>query len=41
MEHPVSKGYFCNLKLGRDILPDDVERIKDKMREIIKAIKRI
>ena len=37
MEHPVSKGYFCNLKLGRDILPDDVERIKDKMREIIKA----
>ena len=35
LEHPVSKGYFCNLLLGRPVTPDDVVRIKKKMQEII------
>ncbi|WP_321439042.1 nucleoside kinase [uncultured Bacteroides sp.] len=35
LEHPVSKGYFCNLLLGRPVTPDDVARIKKRMQEII------
>lgn len=35
VEHPVSKGYFCNLKLGRPITLEDVTRIKQRMKEII------
>lgn len=35
VEHPVSKGYFCNLRLGRDIALEDVERIKARMQELI------
>lgn len=37
LEHPVSKGYYCNLHLDRSIGLDDVMRIKQKMREIIHA----
>lgn len=37
LEHPVSKGYFCNLHLDRTIGLDDVMRIKQKMQEIISA----
>ena len=35
LEHPVSKGYYCNLHLDRSIGLDDVKRIKQKMQEII------
>ncbi len=35
VEHPVSKGYFCNLHIGREITDEDVSRIKAKMQEII------
>lgn len=34
---PVSNGYYCNLKIGRPITKDDVERIKERMKEIIAA----
>ena len=33
VEHPVSKGYFCNLRIGRPM--EDVTRIKQRMQEII------
>lgn len=36
LEHPVSKGYFCDLQIGRPITPDDVSRIKVRMQEIIR-----
>ena len=35
LEHPISKGYFCNLKIGRPITLEDVSRIKQRMMEII------
>ena len=35
VEHPVSKGYFCNLRIGRPITLEDVTRIKQRMQEII------
>lgn len=35
LEHPVSKGYFCNLLLGRPITEEDVSRIKKRMQEIV------
>ncbi len=35
VEHPVSKGYFCNLRIGRPIELDDVVRIKRRMKEIV------
>ena len=35
LEHPVSKGYYCQLKLDRTIGLDDVQRIKQRMKEII------
>ena len=37
LEHPVSKGYFCNLEIGRPIGLDDAARIKRRMQEIIDA----
>lgn len=37
LEHPVSKGYYCNLHLDRTIGLDDITRIKQKMQEIIAA----
>lgn len=35
VEHPVSKGYFCNLRIGRPIELEDVSAIKKRMQEII------
>ncbi len=35
LEHPISKGYYCQLKLDRTIGLDDVKRIKQRMKEII------
>ena len=35
LEHPVSKGYYCRLMLDRSIGLDDVQRIKQRMKEII------
>ena len=37
LEHPISKGYFCKLHIDRTIGLDDVQRIKQKMQEIIPA----
>jgi uridine kinase len=37
LEYPVSKGYFCNLHIGRPVELDDVQRVKQKMHEIIEA----
>ena len=35
VEHPVSKGYFCNLRIGRPIELEDVLAVKQRMQEII------
>ncbi len=35
LEHPVSRGYFCDLKIGRPITLEDVSRIKQRMMNII------
>lgn len=37
LEHPISKGYFCKLHIDRTIGLDNVQRIKQKMQEIIAA----
>ena len=37
LEHPVSKGYYCDLQIGRKVRPDDVQRIKRRMQEIVDA----
>ena len=34
---PVSNGFYVDVKLGRDILDEDVERIRRRMQEIIDA----
>ena len=35
VEHPVSKGYFCNIEIGREIQIEDIALIKNRMQEII------
>ncbi len=35
IEHPVSKGYFCNLRIGRTVVQADVDAIKQRMQDII------
>ena len=37
IEHPISKGYFCNLRIGRPVTSADVDSIKLRMQEIIAA----
>ncbi len=37
LEHPISKGYYCQLQLDRSVGLDDVLRIKQRMKEIIAA----
>ncbi|MCL1942661.1 MAG: nucleoside kinase [Candidatus Azobacteroides sp.] len=37
LEHPVSKGYYCNIELDRPLTEEDVLRIKKRMQEIIDA----
>lgn len=34
---PVSNGFFCDLKIGREVTPDDAAAIRQKMHEIIDA----
>ncbi|MBR1901718.1 MAG: nucleoside kinase [Bacteroidaceae bacterium] len=34
---PVSRGYYCELRIGRAVQPDDVERISNRMQEIIES----
>ncbi len=36
LEHPISKGYFCNLRIGRPVNEEDVAAIKGRMKEIIR-----
>ena len=35
IEHPISKGYFCSLRIGRTVTEADVNAIKQRMQEII------
>ncbi len=35
MQHPVSKGYFFTLRIGREITLEDVTAIRNRMKEII------
>lgn len=37
LEHPVSKGFYCAFEDRREILPDEVVRIKKRMQEIVAA----
>ncbi len=34
---PVSNGYYCDLRIGRPVCDDDVDRVRARMREIIDA----
>ena len=34
---PVSKGYYVNLKLDRQLTPDDVDHIRERMHQIVDA----
>jgi len=35
IEHPVSKGYYCELAIGRATTKVDVDRLRTRMQEII------
>lgn len=35
VEHSLSKGLYCELHHGRDIMPEDVEKLEQHMRQII------
>ena len=35
LEHPVSKGYYCRLEIGRDVTMEDAAQLKRRMQEII------
>ncbi|MGL4852369.1 MAG: nucleoside kinase [Phocaeicola sp.] len=35
LDHPISKGYYCDIKLGRVIEEEDIKRIKARMEEIV------
>lgn len=37
LEHPVSKGYFCELDLGRPMVEADLLNVKKRMQELILA----
>ncbi|MDR0845332.1 MAG: nucleoside kinase, partial [Tannerella sp.] len=37
IKHAVSKGYFCEFEDRRPVLPEDVQKIKQRMQEIIDA----
>ena len=37
MEHSISKGYYCSLPGGAELLPEDVARLKSRMQEIVAA----
>ncbi len=38
---PVSRGYFCELRIGREVNEDDVTALRNRMQEIIRADERI
>ena len=35
LEHPVSKGYYCDLDISTEITPDIAEKLKNRMLEIV------
>lgn len=35
IEFPVSNGYYCNLRIGRAVTEDDVQRLTQQMKDII------
>ena len=35
LQHPVSKGYYCSLRIGRPVTLDDVAQIRQRMKEIV------
>lgn len=35
VEHPVSRGYFCNLSHGKSLSDEDITKIKTRMEELI------
>ncbi|MCL1937445.1 MAG: nucleoside kinase [Candidatus Azobacteroides sp.] len=37
IEHALSKGYYCEMEIGRRITEEDVIFIKERMQEIVKA----
>jgi uridine kinase len=37
IEHSLSKGLFCEIDFGRPLMREDVERIDERMRQIIKS----
>lgn len=37
IEHPVSKGYYCELAIGRTLMEEDIHALKQRMKEIIAA----
>ncbi len=37
IQTPVSRGYYCQLRIGRPVEEEDVKRIRTKMREIVAA----
>ena len=37
IEHALSKGYFCEIEIGRELTAEDVARLKQRMQEIIAA----
>ena len=37
IEHALSKGYYCDIEIGRELTNEDVCRLKQRMQEIIDA----
>lgn len=37
LEHPVSRGYYCHLDIGKPVTEDDVSRIRARMRRLVDA----
>ena len=37
IEHALSKGYYCEIEIGRELTREDVSRLKQRMQEIIAA----
>jgi len=37
IEHPISKGYYCAVNIGKKITQEDIDKIKARMHEIVDA----
>lgn len=37
LQHPVSKGHYCTLKIGHEATVEEVNGIKERMQEIVRA----